>query len=159
MKHYWLMKTEPDVFSFEDLVKSPRRTTSWEGVRNYQARNFLRDTFKLGDEVLVYHSNSDDAGIYGLAEVVREGHPDLTALDPKSEYYDEKAAKKKESPWVLVDVRATARFAEPVTRPRLAAERDLEGIMVLQKGARLSVQPVSAEHFKIICKLGKPKVL
>jgi len=156
MKKYWLMKTEPDVFSFDDLIKSPRRTTSWEGVRNYQARNFMRDEFKLGDEVLVYHSNSDEAGIYGLAEVVREGHPDLAAFDPKSEYYDEKAAKKNENPWVLVDVKATARFKEPVTRPRLAAEKRLSGIMVLAKGARLSVQPVTAEHFKVICSLGKP---
>jgi len=156
MKRYWLMKTEPEVFSFEDLVKAPRRTTSWEGVRNYQARNFMRDDFKRGDEVLIYHSNSDEAGIYGVAEVVKENHPDLTALDPKSEYYDEKATKKGDNPWRLVDVRATARFTEPVTRPRLQAEPRLSKMMVLQRGARLSVQPVTPEEFKIICSLGGP---
>lgn len=159
MKKFWLMKTEPDVFSFEDLTKAPRRTTSWEGVRNYQARNFMRDEMKLGDEVLIYHSNIDEAGIYGLAEVVKEGHPDTAAMDKKSPYYDPDAAKKGTNPWMLVDVRATARLVKPVTREVLKGAPELRDMMVLKKGARLSVQPVTAEEFKVICKLGRPQKL
>jgi predicted RNA-binding protein with PUA-like domain len=159
MGKHWLMKTEPGVFSFEDLVKAPKRTTSWEGVRNYQARNLMRDEFKPGDEAFIYHSGVDEPAIMGVAEVVRGGHPDLFALDPKSKYFDEKAKKKGESPWVLVDVKATHRFAVPVTRDMLKAEPKLAKMMVLQKGARLSVQPVTAEEFKVICKLGQPKAL
>jgi len=159
MKRYWLMKVEPETFSFEDLVKAPKRTTSWEGVRNYQARNFMRDDFKVGDEVLYYHSNVDEPGVMGLAEVVREGYPDPFALDPKSDYYDENAAKKGQNPWVMVDVKATARFREPVTRDRLKATKGLKDMMVLKKGARLSVQPVTPAEFQIVCQLGRPEKL
>lgn len=154
---YWLMKTEPDVFSFDDLVKNPKRTTSWEGVRNYQARNLMRDDFKLKDRAFIYHSGIDEPCIAGVAEVVREGYPDQTALDPKSKYYDEDAAKKKETPWVMVDVKATHRFKTPVTRDMLKAEKKLQSMMVLKKGARLSVQPVTKDEFEIILKLGKPE--
>ncbi|MFM8315524.1 MAG: EVE domain-containing protein, partial [Deltaproteobacteria bacterium] len=131
------MKTEPDVFSFEDLVKSPNRTTHWEGVRNYQARNFMRDTFKIGDQVLVYHSNVDEPAVLGIATVVREGYPDTFALDPKSKYFDEDAKKKGISPWIMVDVKATHRFKTPVTRELLKNEPRAKTMMVLQRGARL----------------------
>lgn len=159
MKHYWLMKSEPEVFSFNDLMRAPSRTTSWEGVRNYQARNFLRDTFKLGDEVLFYHSNTERPAVVGLAEVVRAGHPDLTALDKQSRYFDEAASKKGVSPWVMVDVKATAKFRSPVTRPMLGASTALKQMMVLKRGARLSVQPVTPEEFKAVCRMGGPTEL
>jgi len=152
---YWLMKTEPGVFSFEDLTLCPKRTTSWEGVRNYQARNLMRDQFKRGDQALIYHSNIDEPAIIGIAEVVKEGYPDSSALDPKSRYYDSEAKKKGTSPWVMVDVKATHRLAEPVTRGMLGNDPKLKNMMVLKRGARLSVQPVTREEFEIISKLGK----
>lgn len=153
--NYWLMKTEPDVFSFEDLVKAPGRTTSWEGVRNYQARNFMRDQFKRGDRVLVYHSNVDEPGVVGVAEVVKEGHPDLAALDPKSQYYDPKSKAKGTSLWFMVDLKATHRLKSPMTREKLRAEKSLQKMMVLKRGARLSVQPVTEQEFQTIIKLGQ----
>lgn len=158
-KRYWLMKTEPDVFSFEDLMKAPKRTTHWEGVRNYQARNFMRDDFKLGDTVLIYHSNTEEPGIVGLAEVVREGYVDTFALDPKSKYFDEDAKKKGVSPWIMVDVRATESMGTLVTRELLKAEPKLKSMLVLQKGSRLSIQPVTENEFKLVCKIGKPSPL
>jgi predicted RNA-binding protein with PUA-like domain len=159
VKNFWLMKTEPDVFSFEDLVKSPNRTTHWEGVRNYQARNFMRDLFKIGDQVLIYHSNIDEPAVFGVASVVREGYPDPFALDPKSNYFDEDAKKKGQSPWIMVDVKATHRLKNSVTREQLKKEPRAKTMMVLQRGARLSVQPVSEEHFNLILDLGTPQKL
>lgn len=153
------MKTEPSVFSFDDLVGAPKRTTSWEGVRNYQARNLLRDELKLGHRALIYHSGIDEPAIIGVAEVVKEGYPDATALNPKHKYYDEDAAKKKATPWVMVDVKATHRFQSPVTRSALKSEKKLSDMMVLRKGARLSVQPVTKEEFESILKMGKPEKL
>ena len=152
------MKSEPEVFSFDDLIKAPKRTTHWEGVRNYQARNLMRDEFKKGDGVLFYHSNADVTGIAGVAEVVREAYPDAAAQDRKSAYFDE-ITLKKENPWVVVDVRATHRFAQVVTRDMLRAEPALADMMVLKKGARLSVQPVTAAEFKKILALGGAKPL
>lgn len=157
--NYWLMKTEPGTFSFDDLVKAAKRTTSWEGVRNYQARNLMRDEFKPGDRAFIYHSGIDEPAIVGIAEVVRGGHPDLSALDPKSHYYDPKAKKKGESPWILVDVKATHRMTVPVTREMLKGESRLAKMMVLQRGARLSVQPVKPNEFEVIVGLGKPKAI
>jgi predicted RNA-binding protein with PUA-like domain len=150
------MKTEPDVFSFEDLVKAPKRTTHWEGVRNYQARNFMRDEFKPGQKVFIYHSNTEEPAIVGIAEVVRGGYTDDAALDSKSDYYDEKAAKKGVSPWVMVDVKAIARMKTPVTRALLAAEKKLSKMLVLQRGARLSIQPVTADEFDLVTRIGNP---
>jgi predicted RNA-binding protein with PUA-like domain len=156
---HWLMKTEPEVFSFDDLTERKGRTTHWEGVRNYQARNLMRDELKQGDQAFIYHSGIDEPAIQGIAEIVREGYPDPTALDPKSEYYDQAAHKKGESPWIMVDVRATHRFKIAVTREMLKAQPGLKKMMVLQKGARLSVQPVTETEFKIIVGLGKPEKL
>jgi predicted RNA-binding protein with PUA-like domain len=151
---FWLMKSEPDVFSFDDLLKAPSKTTCWEGVRNYQARNFMRDDFQIGDGVLFYHSNSEEAGVYGTAAVVKIAYPDHFAYDKKSDYFDEDAWKKQTNPWVMVDIKAQASFKQAVTRPLLQAEPRLADMMVLKKGSRLSVQPVSAEHFQIVAKLG-----
>lgn len=150
------MKSEPDVFSFDDLVKAPGRTTSWEGVRNYQARNFMRDEFKLGDQVLYYHSNTEEPAIMGIAEVCREGYEDHFAFDKKSDYFDEEAKKKGKNPWIMVDVKAVARFSHPVTREKLSQNPKLKSMMVLAKGSRLSVQPVTPAEFETVSAMGKP---
>lgn len=149
---YWLMKTEPDVFGWHDLEKAPRQTSSWDGVRNYQARNFMRDEFKKGDQVFFYHSSCDVPGIVGLAEVVKEGYPDHTALDPKSEYFDEKSAKTGESRWVMVDVKAKKKFSRPATLEELKTIGELKDLLLLRPGQRLSVQPVGEAEAKYILK-------
>lgn len=150
-RNYWLVKSEPDVFSFDDLLRAPKRTTSWEGVRNFQARNYMRDGMKKGDLVFFYHSNADPAAIVGICEVVREAYPDPTQFDPASEYHDPKS--KPESPtWVMVDLRAV----EPLPHPQPLAElrhlRALEGMELLRKGSRLSVQPVRAKEWTAVCR-------
>ncbi len=152
--NHWLMKSEPESFSYKDLLKAPKQTTFWEGVRNYQARNFMRDHFKVGDRVLFYHSNAEPPAVMGTAVVVKEGYPDHSALDPLSDYYDESALKKGVNPWVMVDVQAHTPFKRPVTRAQLQAEPKLKAMMVLQKGSRLSVQPVSQAEFECVVALG-----
>ena len=158
-KTFWLMKTEPDVFSFDDLVACPNMTEPWDGIRNYQARNFMRDEFKLGQEVFIYHSNSKEAGIYGIAKVVKEAYPDHTALDPKAKYFDEKSEAKGESRWVMVDVQATHRFKKPVLLKDMKEMPELEGMALLKQGQRLSIQHVSKDEWSYIKKLGKAERL
>lgn len=149
---YWLLKTEPTTFSFDDLWKAPRRTTSWDGVRNYQARNMMRDEMKAGDLVFIYHSSSDPTGIAGIAEVVKAGHPDETAFDPKDSHFDPKS--KRDAPtWFLVDVKAVKPFRRLVTLEELKGVPGLEKMVLLQRGSRLSVQPVRPEEWEIICGL------
>lgn len=155
-KRYWLVKSEPDVFSWDDLLKAPKRTTHWEGVRNYQARNFLRDSMKLGDAVFFYHSNTDEPGIQGICEVVKEGYPDPDALNPKSPYFDEDAKKKGQNPWVRIDLKATHRLKSPATLEALKGKKGLEKMELLRRGSRLSVQPVAEAEFKIVCALAPP---
>jgi predicted RNA-binding protein with PUA-like domain len=153
-RRYWLLKTEPTTFSFDDLWKAPKRTTSWDGVRNFQARNMLRDQMKEGDLVFIYHSSTDPTGIVGIAEVVRSGYPDATQFDPKDSHYDPKS--KKESPsWYVVDVKAVEKFPEIVTLERLRSMKGLEGMVLLKKGSRLSVQPVSGSEWKTIIAAAK----
>jgi predicted RNA-binding protein with PUA-like domain len=148
-RKYWLLKTEPTTFSFDDLWKAPKRTTSWDGVRNFQARNMLRDQMQEGDLVFIYHSSTDPTGIVGIAEVVRSGYPDATQFDPKDSHYDPRS--KNESPsWYVVDVKAVEKFPEIVTLERLRQMKGLEGMVLLKKGSRLSVQPVSASEWKAI---------
>ena len=145
MKRYWLMKSEPDVYSIDDLARDG--TTSWSGVRNYQARNFMRDDMKIGDLVLFYHSNAEPPGVAGIAKVVRTAHPDLTALDPRSPYHDLKATP--ENPiWQMVDVGFVAAFKRIVSLDELRADPALAGMLVIKRGMRLSVQPVDLAHFK-----------
>lgn len=145
MKRYWLMKSEPDVYSIDDLARDG--TTSWSGVRNYQARNFMRDDMKVGDLVLFYHSNAEPPGVAGIAKVVRTAHPDLTALDPRSPYHDLKATP--ENPiWQMVDVGFVAAFKRIVSLDELRADPALAGMLVIKRGMRLSVQPVDPAHFK-----------
>lgn len=155
-KSFWLLKSEPDVFSIEDLAKAKGKTTFWDGVRNYQARNFLRDSIKVGDGVLFYHSNSEPSAIAGIAEVVKEGYPDHTAFDPKDVHFDPKS--KKETPtWYMVDIKHVETFKEPVSLERLRLETKLEKMALLQKGSRLSVQPVTKEEWQIVLKIAGSK--
>jgi predicted RNA-binding protein with PUA-like domain len=148
-RHYWLLKTEPTTFSFDDLWHAPKRTTKWDGVRNFQARNMLRDQMKEGDHIFNYHSSADPTGIVGIAEVARSGYPDPTAFDEKDSHYDPKS--RKESPtWYVVDVKAVRKFPEMITLEKLRTVAGLENMVLLRKGSRLSVQPVSAEEWKII---------
>jgi predicted RNA-binding protein with PUA-like domain len=150
---YWLFKSEPHVFSFNDLKNAPDSTTHWDGVRNYQARNMLRDQINPGDKVLYYHSNCDEIGIVGVAEVVRGGYPDHTARDPESHYYDPKATA--ENPiWYMVDIKWLQPFERTVTLKELKATTALQEMKVVQRGQRLSVQPVDKKHFDIVCKMG-----
>ncbi|ACY19323.1 EVE domain-containing protein [Haliangium ochraceum] len=151
-KKYWLMKTEPDVFSIDDLARD--QTTLWEGVRNYQARNFMRDDMRKGDGVLLYHSNAKPSGVAGIARITRTSYPDPTAFDPDSAYHDPKS--DPENPrWLVVDVGFVERFAAVVPLATLRETRGLEDMMVIKKGMRLSVQPVSAAEWKIVLRLGR----
>lgn len=151
-RRYWLFKTEPTSFSFDDLLTAPSRTTSWDGVRNYQARNTLRDDVKPGDMVFVYHSSSDPTGIAGIAEVVRGGYPDPTALDPNDHHYDPKS--KADAPaWYMVDIRAVKALPRLITLDELRKVKGLEKMVLLQRGSRLSVQPVRPEEWEIINEL------
>jgi predicted RNA-binding protein with PUA-like domain len=155
-RRYWLVKSEPDCFSFDDLWAAPKRTTHWDGVRNYQARNMLRDEMKKGDRVLFYHSSCEPPCVAGVAEVVREGYPDFTALDPAHEHFDPKS--KADAPtWSMVDLKAVERFARPVTLAELRGTPGLEKMVLLQKGSRLSVMPVQPREFEIVYRLGTGK--
>lgn len=151
-RRYWLMKSEPDAFGIEDLIKSKNHTTHWEGVRNYQARNFMRDEMKPGDGVLFYHSNAKPLAIVGTMNVSSEPYPDPSQFNPDSKYFDEKSTE--ESPrWQLVDVTFTQKFEPPVLRDSLRDVNGLEDLMLLQRGSRLSIQPVTDQEWKIIHKL------
>lgn len=147
--NYWLLKSEPDTFSFGDLLKCPRQTTRWDGVRNYQARNFLRDKFRLGDLAFFYHSSCKTPAIMGVVEVVKAAYPDPTAFDPDSPYYDPKSAPAQPR-WFAVDVRAKETFATPVTLARMKQQEQLQDMLLLRRGNRLSVTPVTASQWRHI---------
>lgn len=148
--NYWLMKSEPDVFSIDDLKK--KKKSGWDGVRNYQARNFMRDDMKLGDLVLFYHSSCEVPGVSGLAKVSKTSHPDPSQFDSKSEYYDPKATH--EAPrWFMVEVEFVERFDQVITLTTIKATKGLESMPLVQKGSRLSINPVTASEFKIITAL------
>jgi len=151
MSNYWLMKSEPDEVSIDDALAAPDATVAWTGVRNYQARNFMRDGMKVGDGVLFYHSSCPEPGIAGLARVASAIKPDPTQFDPKSPYYD--AASKKDDPrWLLVDVQAL-RKTRLLALPELRAKPELAELTILRKGNRLSITPVEPAHWKIIEKM------
>ena len=151
-KRYWLMKSEPDVFSITDLEKDG--TTGWTGVRNYQARNFMRDEMKAGDLVLFYHSNAEPSGVAGIARVKGTPVDDPTQVDPKSDYFDPKSTREKPR-WQMVNVEFVERFPQVVPLAVLKAQRALKKMVLLQKGQRLSVQPVDAKHFDVVVALGR----
>ena len=152
-RNYWLMKSEPDVYSIDALQREG--SCFWEGVRNYQARNHMR-AMALGDLVLFYHSNAKPPGVVGIARVCKEAYPDHTQFDPKSKYHDPKS--KAESPrWEMVDVEFVEKLSNPVTLADLKDDPALEGMAVIKRGMRLSVQPVAPEHFKHVLRRGKAK--
>lgn len=150
---YWLMKSEPETFSLEDLASRPGQTEPWDGIRNYQARNFLRDRMRVGDAVLFYHSNCPVPGVAGLAEVVSGAYPDPTAFDPASPYHDPKS--DPENPrWMLVDVGYRGHLREPVSLKALRGNERLANLRILQKGNRLSITPVEKEEYEEIVRMG-----
>ncbi len=153
--NYWLIKSEGDCYSIDDLKKDKR--TPWSGIRNFQARNFMRDSMKVGDMALFYHSSGtkeNPTGVYGTAKVVSKPYSDSTQFDKKDNHYDPKS--KKENPtWILVDMAFDSVFKHSVSLTQIKFEPKLRGIMVAQRGSRLSIQPISKEHFELIVKMGK----
>lgn len=152
--NYWLFKSEPNTFSIEDLKNSPKQTACWEGVRNYQARNYLRDKVKKGDKVLFYHSNAKPSGIVGICKVVKEGYADHYAFDNTSPYFDPKS--NSEAPrWFMVDIQLQKVFKNILPLKDLKQFMELQNMKLLQKGSRLSIQEVSQSEFEFIEKLAK----
>jgi len=155
MTNYWLMKSEPHVYSFDELIKDG--STYWDGVRNYQARNFMRDKMKIGDLVLYYHSNTKPPHIAGIARISKESYPDFTQFDKKSKYYDPKATEEVPR-WFLVDMEPVTKFDEIVSLDQLKENDNLDGMLVIKRGQRLSVQPVEKIHFDEVCKMANAKL-
>ncbi|WP_332777756.1 EVE domain-containing protein [Polaromonas sp.] len=156
MTSYWLMKSEPEECSVDDALAAPNATVPWVGVRNYQARNFMRDGMRVGDGVLFYHSSCAEPGIVGIAQVASTPYPDPTQFDPKSPYYDAKS-KPEEPRWLLVDVQVL-RKTRNLTLPELRADEALQDLVVLRKGNRLSITPVEPQHWRAISQLlGNPE--
>lgn len=152
-KKFWLMKSDPDEYGIDDLEQLPGKTDHWDGVRNYQARNFMRDDMQVGDRVLFYHSGKKPS-VMGTARVVKTGYPDHTARDPKNSHFDPKSTP--ENPiWYMVDIALESRFSRAITLKELRSVPGLEKMVLLKRGMRLSVQPVTAAEFKIIVALGK----
>ena len=148
---YWLMKSEPDEFSIDDLAKAPKQTTAWFGVRNYQARNFMRDDMRVGDCAFFYHSSCPEPGIAGIVEIARLAYPDATQFDPKSDYYDPKSTRDAPR-WMNVDVRLV-RKTPLVGVQTLRETKGLQDMVTLRRGNRLSITPVTPAEWKIIEKL------
>ncbi|SER10181.1 Predicted RNA-binding protein, contains PUA-like domain [Solimonas aquatica] len=151
---YWLMKSEPDCFSIDDLATRPNKTEKWDGVRNYQVRNMFRDQFKKGDQAFFYHSSCEVPGVVGLMKVVSNAYPDPTQFDPKADHYDPKSTPENPR-WLLVDVQFQRKLKNPVTLAQLREHESgkLKGLLVLAPGSRLSVTPVKPEHWDFILSL------
>lgn len=149
---YWLMKSEPDVFGIDHLKKMKNKTEHWDGVRNYQARNMMRDEMKKGDLVFFYHSNCKEPGIVGVMKVVKEGYPDFTAHEPEGKYYDPKSSPDNPR-WYMVDVRFVRKFKNTITLDELKSLPELEDMQLVKRGNRLSVMPVTAQQWKFILSL------
>ena len=152
MTAMWLMKSEPSCFSIDDLQSAPNQTTHWDGVRNYQARNFMRDQMQVGDQVFFYHSNCNPPGIVGIAEVTRTAYPDFTAFDPNSDHPD--LSSSPENPrWYMVDIRFKQKFPQILSLEQLKQFPELEQMPLLRKGNRLSILPVTQQEWKFIMNL------
>ncbi|GGI89982.1 EVE domain-containing protein [Legionella impletisoli] len=149
MTQYWLMKSEPSCFSIDDLKASPNQTSPWDGVRNYQARNFMRDKMQIGDLVFFYHSNCNPPGIAGIAEIVSEAYPDYTAFDPNSDHPDVNSTPDNPR-WFMVDVQFKEKFSELISLNELKTHPELQGMPLLRKGNRLSVMPVGQKEWDFI---------
>ena len=153
VKKYWLIKSEPSVFSIEDLKKSKNQTTFWDGVRNYQARNFLRDDMKKGERVLFYYSNTDPNAVVGICEVVKEGYADHTQFDPENKHFFP-SADPQNPIWFMVDVKFVKKFKRPVTLQEIKENSKLQNMKLIKRGNRLSVMPVEKAEFDEIVKMG-----
>lgn len=152
--NYWLMKSEPSTFGVDHLAKAPKKTTSWDGVRNYQVRNMIRDDMKKADRAFFYHSSCDVPGIAGIVKVVREAHPDVTAYDSRHIHYDPQS--RADAPrWFVVDVQLERKLTRVITLDELRkhAKRELQGLLLLRSGNRLSITPVTEEHWRFILTL------
>lgn len=149
---YWLLKSEPGVFGIDDLAAAPRKTEHWDGVRNYQARNFMRDDMRKGDRAFFYHSNCAQPGIAGIVEIVRESYPDRTAFDPESEHYDPRSAPDTPR-WFMVDVKLVRRLKRVIPLAELKAHDALRDMPLVRRGNRLSVMPVTAMQWDTICSM------
>ena len=149
---YWLMKSEPDVYSIDDLERDGREM--WDSIRNYQARNMMRDDMRIGDKVFFYHSNCKEPGIVGISRVVSKPYPDPTQFDPKSKYFDPKSDKDN-ARWILVDVEFVRKLKRPVTLAEIKANPELEDMILTRRGNRLSIMPVDKKHWDIILRLAK----
>ncbi|GBD91087.1 EVE domain protein [bacterium BMS3Abin04] len=150
---YWLVKSEPAVFSIDDLVKGKNKTTHWDGVRNYQARNFMRDEMKKGDKVLFYHSNAKPTAVVGICEVVNESYPDFTAFEPGNIHFDPKSSQEKPT-WYMIDIKLVEKLKHPVTLAEIKENKKLQNMRLVQRGNRLSVMPISKQEFNEIVKMG-----
>ena len=149
---YWLVKSEPDAFSIDDLANMPKKTEHWDGVRNYQARNMMRDEMKKGDQVFFYHSNCKEPGIVGIAKVVKEGYPDFTAFEAKNKYYDPKSSPQNPR-WYMVDIKLVRKLKRTIALQELKNHKKLSDMTLLRKGNRLSVMPIDKKHWDYILKL------
>ena len=145
-KRYWLFKSEPTAYSFDDLMNDPDGWAEWDGVRNYQARNMMRDDMKVGDSILFYHSNAKPMAVVGIASVVREAYDDFHALDPDDKHYDPKATPEKPI-WSMVDIKGERPLARPVTLAEIKENPKLKDMLLIRKGMRLSIQPITKEEF------------
>lgn len=154
LMRYWLFKSEPNCFSYDDLLTRPNQTEPWDGVRNYQARNFMRDEMQVGDKGIFYHSNCKPPHAAGTVEIVRAGYPDHTAWDPDSDHPDAKSTPEHPR-WYMVDVQAGEKFKHPISLAEMKQYTGLCDIKLLARGNRLSVMPISREHFFFLCDLGK----
>ena len=152
-KNYWLFKTDPEVFSFDDLKKCKNQTTCWDGVRNYQARNFIRDEMKTGDDVLFYYSQSEPNAVFGICTIVKDAYPDPSQFNKKDKHYFP-AADPANPPWYAVDIKYVKEFKKPVSIPDIKANPKLLKMRLLQRGNRLSVMPVTKDEFDEILKMG-----
>ena len=150
--NYWLMKSEQDTFGIDDLCKRHEQTEHWDGVRNYQARNMMRDDMKIGDQVFFYHSNCDEPGIVGLMQIVRESYPDFTAFEPADKHFDPKSNVDKPT-WFMVDVKFVRKLTRTISLRELKLKTELADLALLRRGNRLSIMPVSAEQWAFILAL------
>lgn len=150
--NYWLMKSEPDTFGIDDLFNRPEQTEHWDGVRNYQARNMMRDDMKIGDQVFFYHSNCDEPGIVGIMQVARESYPDFTAFDPDDKHFDPKSNPDKPT-WYMVDVKFVRKLSRNISLRELKLKTELADLALLRRGNRLSIMPVNAEQWAFILSL------
>lgn len=154
---YWLFKSEPDAFSIDDLAAMPGQTEHWDGIRNYQARNFLRDQVKLGDQVFFYHSSCKDVGIVGVAEVVKESYPDHTQFDPESKYYDPKSSPVNPR-WVMVDIKLQQKFSKILPLKVIKTMPEITELGLVKKGHRLSIMPVTEDEWQVLMAKGRAKL-